>query len=424
MEKKIGYKDIFHQKEYVKIIIAALINRFGDSIDAIASAWIVYELTSNAAWSAIIFGVNKVPSVLVTPLAGAWVEGRKKKTIMVVTDLIRAACVAFVATGYLMGFLQAWMLIITSLIISTAEAFRGPAGTALTPKVLEKEYYEYAMSLLSTLSTIVEIIGTAVAAAIIAALTTAGAIYLDMVTFILSALIILFVNSNEHDMQKVKFEPREYMNTLAEGMRYTGKKRQVRTIVIICVFLNAILVPFNSLQAPLSTEILKGGAEILSILGIAAMAGMLLGSVTYPMVNKKLGDNKIILFGGSCIGIYYVLLVACQPFYASKIFMYGFVAVASALFGYFAALLSSYINVELVSSVEENYLARVAAIVSALGAAATPAVSFLMSIIAVFASTQTIFLIVGIIDIMVWIATLCAKNLSKQEEPEQEAQVE
>lgn len=424
MEKKIGYKDIFHQKEYVKIIIAALINRFGDSIDAIASAWIVYELTSNAAWSAIIFGVNKIPSVLVTPLAGAWVEGRKKKNIMVVTDIIRAACVAFVATGYLMGFLQAWMLIITSLIISTAEAFRGPAGTALTPKVLEKEYYGYAMSLMSTLSTVVEIIGTAVAAAIIAVLTTAGAIYLDMVTFLLSALIILFVNSNEHDMQKVKFEPREYRNTLTEGMRYTGKKRQVRTIVIICVFLNAILVPFNSLQAPLSTEILKGGAEILSILGIATMAGMLLGSVTYPMVSKKLGDNKIILFGGSGVGLYYVLLVVCQPFYTSRIFMYGFVAVASAVFGYFAALLTSYINVELVSSVEESYLARVAAIVSALGTAATPAVSFLMSIIAVFASTQTIFLVVGIIDIMVWIATLCAKNISKQEEPEQEAQVE
>ena len=35
-EKKIGYKDVFRQKEYLKMIFAALINRFGDSIDAIA----------------------------------------------------------------------------------------------------------------------------------------------------------------------------------------------------------------------------------------------------------------------------------------------------------------------------------------------------------------------------------------------------
>ena len=53
-EQKIGYRDIFRQTEYMKIMIAALINRFGDSIDAIASTWIVYEITGNAAWSAII----------------------------------------------------------------------------------------------------------------------------------------------------------------------------------------------------------------------------------------------------------------------------------------------------------------------------------------------------------------------------------
>ena len=63
VEEKIGYKDIFRQKEYMKMIIAALINRFGDSVDAIASTWIVYEITGSAAWSAIIYGINKVPSI-------------------------------------------------------------------------------------------------------------------------------------------------------------------------------------------------------------------------------------------------------------------------------------------------------------------------------------------------------------------------
>ena len=127
----------------MKMMVAALINRFGDSIDAIASTWIVYELTGSAVWSAVIFGVNKVPSVFVTPLAGAWVEGRNKKAIMIITDLIRAVCVAFVASGYLLGFLQPWMLLVTTCIISTVEAFRGPAGSALTPRVLQAVFVRY-----------------------------------------------------------------------------------------------------------------------------------------------------------------------------------------------------------------------------------------------------------------------------------------
>ena len=39
-ENKVTYKDIFRQFEYMKIIISAIVNRFGDSIDAIASTWI------------------------------------------------------------------------------------------------------------------------------------------------------------------------------------------------------------------------------------------------------------------------------------------------------------------------------------------------------------------------------------------------
>ena len=67
-EKGIGYKDIFRQKQYMKMILAQLINRFGDSIDAIAFSWIIYEITNNAMWSAIIFGINKLPSTSYHPV--------------------------------------------------------------------------------------------------------------------------------------------------------------------------------------------------------------------------------------------------------------------------------------------------------------------------------------------------------------------
>lgn len=416
-EKKIGYRDIFRQKEYLKIIIASLINRFGDSIDAIASTWIVYELTGNAAWSAIIFGMNKIPSVVVTPLAGAWVEGRKKKSIMVVTDLIRAACVALVATGYLMGFLQAWMLLLTTFIISTAEAFRGPASTALTPKVLDMEYYEYGMSLNSTLSSIVELIGMAVAAGIIAVIGTAGAIYIDMVTFILSAFIIAFVNSQEYDLKKQKFDAKEYMGTLKEGFRYAGSNRVIRFFLVIAVFLNAMLVPFNSLQAPLASEILGGGAEVLSIMGIMLTVGMLLGSITYPMLQQKICEKHLIVAGTLGMGIYYLGLVVCQPLYGSKWLMYALVTIMSTLFGYLVALANSCMSVALVKQVDENYLARVGGIVTALASAATPIVSFVVSAAVVYISTEAFFIVAGVLDVIGCIFIIRSKAVgSKKEE--------
>ena len=305
--KKIGYKDIFKQKEYMKMMVAALINRFGDSIDAIASTWIVYELTGSAVWSAVIFGVNKVPSVFVTPLAGAWVEGRNKKAIMISTDLIRAFCVAFVASGYLLGFLQPWMLLVTTCIISTVEAFRGPAGSALTPRVLQAEYYEYGMSLMSTFSSVTELAGTMAAGGIIAVIGAAGAIYLDMATFLLSALIICFVNTREERSRSQIFDGKAYITNLKEGFSYVRKSHEVCYLMVVVLFMNGILVPLNSLEAPMVDEILHGGAEMLSLLSAALTVGMLFGSVTYPVVKKHMSGKKIMVTACVVVAVFYFI---------------------------------------------------------------------------------------------------------------------
>ena len=68
--EKIGYRDILRQKEYMKLIGANLINRFGDSIDAIAFTWLVYAVTGSAAWTTLIFALNQLPTVLLQPFAG------------------------------------------------------------------------------------------------------------------------------------------------------------------------------------------------------------------------------------------------------------------------------------------------------------------------------------------------------------------
>ena len=422
--EKISYKDIFRQKEYLKMILAALVNRFGDSIDAIASAWIIYEITNSVAWSAIIFGINRVPSIVVTPFAGAWVEGRNKKAIMVVTDIIRALCVAVVATGYLLGFLNAGILVTTTVIISTVEAFRGPANTALTPKILEQKYYEYGMSLMSTACSVVELIGTAAAAGIIAVIGTAGAIYVDVITFVLSALIIMTVKTKENKLEKQKFDAKDYMQTFRDGLSYAKKEKTVLFFCGVAIYLNAVLVPFNSMQAPLVEEILGGGAEVLSILGLALTVGMMLGTVVYPMLGKVLNSRGYRTLCCIGIGVYYIGFVVGKPFYESRWFMYSYVAVASFLCGIVFSMFSSFLNIEFVKNVKEEYLARAASIMTSLSGICVPVASFVFSVVATSIKIDWLFVAAGVLAILACPLFLSSKVMSKKkaDETAQEAE--
>lgn len=414
-EKKVGYKDIFQQKEYMKIIIASLVNRFGDSIDAIASAWIVYELTQKAYWSALIYALNLIPSVLITPLAGAFVEKRSKKSIMVITDLIRALCVAYIASAYLLNFLEGWHLIITTLIISTAEAFRGPSSSALTPLVLKEEYYDYGMSLLMSLSTIVEMVGTAAAAGIIALIGTSGAIYIDMATFVISALIITTLRVTEVSNMESKFIPKEYLNTLKEGFSYVLSLKGLIIICFVGMFLNAILVPFNSLQAPFVSEVMKSGAEVLSVMGVFFSISSLIASVSYPKVREHLKARSILSLCCFSIGLFYIGLIGAKPLYETRLGCCIVIAILALVMGLVVGWTNAFASVEFMKITDPKYMARSGALFTALCVAISPVASFTLSALAKFTSIEILFVGSGILALVVMLVMISNKTLKEMQ---------
>ena len=80
------YVELKSQREYMKMIVSNTINRFGDAIDCIALTWLIFELTGEASWSAILFGVNRIPTIFLMPFAGAIVERMNKKQLMIWMD--------------------------------------------------------------------------------------------------------------------------------------------------------------------------------------------------------------------------------------------------------------------------------------------------------------------------------------------------
>ena len=77
----ISYKDIFYDKNFCLYMIGNLISRFGDSIDSIAYGWMVYKITGSMALMALLFGVNAVPTIIFQPIAGVFVDYKKKKML-------------------------------------------------------------------------------------------------------------------------------------------------------------------------------------------------------------------------------------------------------------------------------------------------------------------------------------------------------
>ena len=411
-QEKIGYREILTQREYCKIILANVVNRFGDSIDSITFTWLVYAITGSAAWSAVIYAFNMLPTIVVQPFAGAFVERRNKKTLMILGDIFRGIVVVMLAVVFLLEKASPWMLAVFTISISTAEAFCLPAVAAMVPIVLEKKYYEFGTSLNAVSGRIAELIGMAAAGVIIGCFGVETAILVDAATFFGSALIktSLRVQEKEKTKKQKEHAANQYLSILREGLTYVAGKKPIRNICLVAFLINAMLIPVNSFLSPLVVDVLKGDSGLLSAIGVAMTVGMGIAGFCFPYLAKRMNASRLIVISGLGTSVCEAGLTAGSHFTEHTAVLYTVTMLAAFGTGWFIDLLSLAACVQFMKGVEQSYMARASALMNAGGALAMPLTAVIVSMLVKFVSVRVIIIasgvICGIIFVIVWAAKM------------------
>lgn len=390
-------KAVFRNRNYRLLVLANVINRFGDSVDAIVFTWLTYTLTESAAFSALVFAANRLPTVLLQPLTGVWMERRPKRRAMVVTDLLRGLLVGYILLRVLTGLPTAAELLIFTLLISTVEAFRQPAGGAILPQIVPPEQYTEAISYQSGLSSAAELVGTGLGAVLISLIGNAGAMAVDVVTFILSALPLSAMVLHETlPAEPEQFSARNLFRELGDGVAMVKESRAMAYLLLLAVVLNGLLTPYNSLEAAMTREILHSDAGVLSVVGVALSLGMIAGASLFPTLSRRVPMRVLLLTGSVLLGAMYLGTVAVGRWAATPLAIYLSISVLMLLAGFGVALLNNFSSVLVLQKCDRSYLARLSGLMGSLCGAAMPAVSLLVSILTGFISTELFFIGSGV----------------------------
>ncbi len=390
-------KAVFRNRNYRLLVLANMINRFGDAVDAIVFTWLTYTLTESAAFSALVFAANRLSTVLLQPLTGVWMERRPKRRAMVVTDLLRGLLVGYILLRVLTGLPTAAELLIFTLLISTVEAFRQPAGGAILPQIVPPEQYTEAISYQSGLSSAAELVGTGLGAVLISLIGNAGAMAVDVVTFILSALLLSAMVLHETlPAEPEQFSARNLFRELGDGVAMVKESRAMAYLLLLAVVLNGLLTPYNSLEAAMTREILHSDAGVLSVVGVALSLGMIAGASLFPTLSRRVPMRVLLLTGSVLLGAMYLGTVAVGRWAATPLAIYLSISVLMLLVGFGVALLNNFSSVLILQKCDRSYLARLSGLMGSLCGAAMPAVSLLVSILTGFISTELFFIGSGV----------------------------
>ena len=151
-------------------------------------------------------------------------------------------------------------------------------------------------------------IGLASAAFLIGILGLGGAIIVDAVTFYICGVLIMAIKLKDNLVVNEKLTVKSYFIDLKEGFSYVKKDGLILNIVIFAAVVNALLVPFNSMQAPYVKSVLNSGSSAMSVMSIAILIGMTCSTILEPKIKEKIGNKKMFISGGIIVGISYCIL--------------------------------------------------------------------------------------------------------------------
>ena len=395
MSETVGFKDVIKDRNFLKIYLSGIISRFGDAVDSIAFSYMVYELTGSASLMALLFAVNGIPALVFSMISGVVVTYMRKKTVVYVCDLLRGTVVVITAVLYHYGLLEVWHLFLFTVLNSTFEMFREPAASVLFIDIVGKEKVEHAQSLNTSGRTFAELVGFSVAAFIIGIIGVSGAIFLDGITFFISALIVIMIRIGKEKLKKEKLTLSLYMKDLREGLAYSFSLPVVRFVILFIGMAVVVFMPFNTMQTPYVLEDMQLDVIGLSVMSVSFMASMIVGSMMIPTLTKKLSRRRVFIFGGVIVGFGYFSLGLIE-FFAGSFAGYVALAVSSIIMGSTIGFMNIPLSVVLMRKVDREMLPRVSSFSSILGLSLVPITAGLVSFLVRYIEIRHMFMVMGI----------------------------
>ena len=265
------------QSAFALLFAGRAISALGDRIVPVALVFAVLELPGSVTDVGIVFAAQTIPLVVFVLIGGVWAARLPRQLVMLASDGVRAGAQAATAGLLLSGTAHVWEIAALQAVYGTAEAFFGPASTAVVPQTVEESDLQQANALLGLSSNLAAVVGPALAGVLVATAGPGWGLAFDAGTFVASAGCLAFMR-----LGPVALAARtSTLTELRDGWRaFRSRTWLWVTVAYFTLFLAFVYGPLQVLGPQVARSSLGGPgawAAIATALGAGSVLGGLLG---------------------------------------------------------------------------------------------------------------------------------------------------
>ena len=270
-------------RTFLIIWLGQFVSRVGTAMTRFALLIWAYDQTGAATTVALLGFFGFLPYVLLSPIAGVWVDRLDRRKVMLLADVGAGVITLALLVLYFGDGLALWHLYAAEAITAALDAFQGPAYSAASTLLLPKELYSRASGLRSMAEDGARILAPFLAGLLVAVIGVAGVLFVDVATFLIAALTLLVVRVPAIRQTQTS-EKRHFRREMQVGFDYIRQRPGLLGLTLHFTGVNffAALTYFAIMPAMILAR--TGGDEVAlgivqGALGAAGLAGGLLMAV-------------------------------------------------------------------------------------------------------------------------------------------------
>jgi MFS family permease len=280
-----------HNRPFLLVLGAAFVSNIGRWMQQVVLGVLAWELTESAAFTTRVVFAQFVPMLLLAAVGGAVADVVDRRRLLIATQLWQAVWALVLAALVADGDIGRWTLLIVVFLTGLAQAFFGPAFSAVLPSLAGKENLARAISLNSTSINGSRVVGPAIGAW----LASRYDIWLVFAINGLSYLVIIAALAVVR-LPPIRPTAGRPLARFLSGFRIAARAPEIRVSLLIMASFALLCLPFIGLM-PVIAEVNLGMDSRSPAYGVLYGAfglGAVLGAASVSTVLSSLPAQTVV----------------------------------------------------------------------------------------------------------------------------------
>lgn len=285
----------------------------------LATSWLVYRLTGSPVLLGLIGFAGQIPTFVLAPFAGVWVDRWNRQKVLVLTQILLAVQTVAMGILTLSGHIKLWQVVALSALQGAVNAFDMPGRQSFLVQMVEgREDLGNAIALNSSMVNAARLVGPSLAGMIISAVGEGYCFLIDGVSYLFVIASLLFMRVSAPAIQRSETR---MVDQLKEGWDYVTGFAPIRTVLLLFAWVSLLAMPYSVLMPVYASKVLHGGPHTLGFLMGASGVGALISAVSLAVRKSVVGLYRMITIAAGLFGLGLLGFAASRTLWLSLVLM-------------------------------------------------------------------------------------------------------